>query len=384
MREILVNRADPREIAVMENGHLCEYLTDEPSAGLRTGDLVLGRVERVIAGMDAAFVQIGAERNGFLPLKEKSDSFQGETRLKTGDRVLVQVIREAHGEKGAFLTRDCTVKGVYVMLMPMNRFIGASAKLDSVTADRLRDFGRAAAENRFGLIMRTACQDADPRDVSDEINRLWENWQRIAHDAATAAVGAVLSTDAGSVLTELLKDYIPRGVDAVVSDDPAVETIVNSACPFSLVDSDPLATAGVPAKLEDALRRRVWLKSGANIVIDECEALTVIDVNTAKFTGKRNIERNLTQVNREACEEIARQVRLRAYGGIIVIDMIDMTDEEDREAVLASLREAFANDREKTVVHGFTHLGLIEMTRRRTRIPLREMMKRRENIKPES
>ena len=374
MREILVSRASPREIAVMENGRLCEYMRGKDCMERSAGDLVLGRVERVISGMDAAFVSIGEERNGFLPLKEKSDSFQGEARLRSGDRVLVQIIREAHGEKGAFLSRDCALKGEYVLYMPMNRFVGASAKMEASCADRWRQWGRERAAGQFGLVMRTACQTAESDAVDAEIAQLQHTWQQLSKAASAAPVGAVLLSEKDAMLENILKDYLPRGVDAVVSDDPSIVEAVGSMCPVRLVEADPLQTAGVPEKLHEATQRRVWLKSGANLVIDECEALTVIDVNTAKFTGKQRMEQNLTKVNREACAEIARQVRLRALGGILIIDMIDMTEERDREAVLTALREAFAQDREKTVIHGYTSLGLIEMTRRRTRISLREMM----------
>lgn len=374
MREILVNRASPRAVALMVDGKLWEYLPDE-AAPDSAQTVLTGRVVRVVKGLDAAFVDIGAERNAFLPLKENSDSFLAQGQLREGDRVLVQILREAHGEKGAFLTRDITLVGTHCVLMPMNRFVGVSGKLDGEEAERLRTLGTAITGGTFGLILRTGAARAGEEEIRDDVLRLREAWEKIARESAAAAVGTAL-WQRGNALESLLEDEAARDTAWVISDDPGVEAEVAGRCPFRLVEKDPLATAGVPAQLEEALRRRVWLKSGANLVIDECEALTVIDVNTAKFTGKQRTESNLTRVNVEACREIARQVRLRALGGIILIDMIDMLEEAHREEVLHALRQAFAGDRAKTVIHGFTSLGLIEMTRKRTRKALREALGR--------
>ena len=369
-REILVSRND-RAFAVTENGRLCEYLLEEPAADAMA--VRMGRIVRIVKGIDAAFVDIGETRNGFLPLREKSESFQDTGTLREGDRVLVQIVREAHGEKGAFLTRDISLSGQYLILMPCNRFIGVSGKLSGEQAAKLRTLGSAIAGGRFGLVMRTAAAAAQTADIEREAESLWETWNGIREAAPTAPAPSSL-WEKESALASLLDDYVPRGLACVVSDDPADEALCGGRCPFRLAASDPLRTAGIQEQLREASGRRIWLRSGANLVIDECEALTVIDVNTAKFTGSRTSEKHLTQANIEACGEIARQVRLRSLGGIIIIDMIDMREETDREAVLSALREAFSADRAKTVIHGYTSLGLIEMTRRRTRRSLRDML----------
>ncbi|MBR5344722.1 MAG: ribonuclease E/G [Clostridia bacterium] len=371
MREILVSAAS-HACAVMEDGHLCEYIPEEESGA--SGAILLGKVVRVVKANDAAFVDIGEERNGFLPLKERSDSFVGQP-LREGDRVTVQIVREAHGEKGAFLTRDINLAGESVIFMPCNRFIGASGKLAAAEADRLRTLGRELSSDRFGLVMRTAAAAMTKEAIAAEIDSMQALWFTIAIAAPTAPAPSVL-WQGRTVLESLLDDYVPRGVETVISDDPTIAPFCDGRCPFRLVNADPLETAGIPAKLEEALHRRVWLKSGANLVIDECEALTVIDVNTAKNTARRVHEKALASVNAEACAEIARQIRLRSIGGIIIIDMIDMIDEDDKAHVLEALRSAFAADRSKTVIHGYTSLGLIEMTRRRTRKSLRETLKK--------
>ena len=372
MREILVSAAG-RACAVMEDGRLCEYIPEEKEAA--SGAVLLGKVVRVVRSTEAAFVDIGAERNGFLPLKERSETFAGQP-LREGDRVTVQIVREAHGEKGAFLTRDINLAGESVILMPCNRFVGASGKLSAPEADRLRALGRELAGERFGLVMRTAAAQMPREAIRDEAESLLSRWDAISRAAPAAPAPSVLWAGR-SALESLLDDYVPRGVDRVISDDPAVEALCAGRCEFRPVRADPLETAGVPAKIGEALKRRVWLKSGANLVIDECEALTVIDVNTAKNTARRDHEKAMASVNAEACAEIARQIRLRSLGGIIIIDMIDMIDEEDRAHVLETLRTAFSRDRAKTVIHGYTSLGLIEMTRRRTRKALRETVTER-------
>ncbi len=370
MREILVG-GEPRAFAVMEGGRLCEYIPEDGDAAAKT--VLLGRVVRAAKGMGAAFVDIGEERSGFLPLDEKSDSFTGNQPLREGDRVCVQVVREAHGEKGAFLTRDVSLSGEYVILMPCNRFVGVSAKLNGEPARRLKQMGGEIAAGRFGLVMRTAASGASADAVRSEAEDLFVRWEEIAARAVSAPAPSVLWREC-SALASLLDDYLPRGIDCVISDDEGIAQLVGGRCAFRRVQADPLRTAGVPEKLKEALQRRVWLKSGANLIIDECEALTVIDVNTAKSAARHQMEKNLTRVNTEACREIARQIRLRSLGGIIIIDMIDMTAKEDRDSVLAALKEAFAADRSKTVIHGYTSLGLIEMTRRRTRKSLRETL----------
>ena len=372
-REILVHGG---AVAVMEDGRLCEYLTGS-DGNLLPQTVVRGRVARVVRGMDAAFVDIGADRNGFLPLQEKNltEEAGSAAPLREGDLVTVQIQREAHGEKGAFLTRDITLTGQALVLMPCGRTVGVSGKLDTPVAARLRELGHRLADGRFGLVMRTAAADIAPEAIEAELESLLRVWDTIAREAPVSPAPAVLWT-ARSPLEALLDDLIPRGVDAVISDEPEVETLCAGRCLFRPVAADPMHTAGVPAKLEEALRRRVWLKSGANLIIDECEALTIIDVNTAKNTGKRQAEASMTRVNVEACAEIARQVRLRSLGGIIIIDMIDMLDDAHRSEVLQALRQAFDRDRARTVIHGFTSLGLIEMTRRRTRKALRETLRR--------
>ena len=369
MRTIYVRAGHPREIAVAEDGRLVEYLLDD---GASVAEAVyLGRVERVVPGMKAAFVDIGGEKNGFLPLEERSRSVQLPP-LRDGQRVLVQVKKDAQGVKGAYLTRDISLCGEYVIVMPRNRYIGVSARIeDENLRESMKKLGQAIAGGNFGLVMRAGALGAEEADIRGEAEELMARWEEISKAAPTAHAPSMIHRPR-TPLDSLLDDYLPRGVDGVVTNDEDVARQLSDILPVTVTKEDPMAASGMAAQRDRALRRHVWLDSGGSLVIDRCEAMTVIDVNTAKFTGKRDLADTIFQLNLEACGEIARQVRLRNLSGIILIDMIDMDGEEQRARVLERLNECFAADRVKTVIHGFTSLGLIEMTRKKSRRPLED------------
>ena len=366
MREIT---AVGREIAVTEDGTLCEYLTDTEESGLSEA-VWLGRVVRVMPSLSAAFVDIGQEKNGFLPFAESSKSFQ-QSPLRDGDRVLVQVKREARGEKGAYLTRDITFCGEYVIFMPFNRYIGVSSRVQAEAQRRsLRQLGERLSGGAFGLVLRSAALRAEEADIAAEISRLRASADAVRAAAPTAHAPSMVFRPR-SLLEQLLDDYLPRGGCTLKTTDAAAAERLRGRCPVEVLPEDAQLPPEIAAQRDKARQRRVWLRSGGNLVIDCCEACTVIDVNTAKSTAGSS-RTNQLGTNLEAAEEIARQLRLRNIGGIILIDMIDMEEERDRQRVLDALAEACAADRVKTVIHGFTHLGLVEMTRKRTARSLRE------------
>lgn len=369
MREIYIKAGTVREIALVEDGKLCEYLRDDSAAS--TEAIYAGRVERIVPGMKAAFVDIGQEKNGFLPLEERSQT-AAVPKLQTGDTVLVQVKKEAQGTKGAYLTRDITLCGESVILMPMNRYVGASSRIED-EADRkaLISLGKQIANGAYGLIMRNAALNATEADIRTEVDELACTWNSIMQKVPTAHVPSMVHQPR-TQLDSLLDDYRHRGIDRIVTNDAGLGKQLESIAPVQMATDELMHIARLDHQRDKALQRHVWLDSGASLVIDPCEAMTVIDVNTAKFTGKRDLEQTILKTNLEACKEIARQVRLRNVAGIILIDMIDMEAEEHRQQVLDALREAFAADRVKTVIHGFTSLGLIEMTRKKSRVPLRD------------
>ena len=369
MRRIYVRAGQPREIAVAEDGKLVEYLLDDGASVAEA--IYLGKVERVVSGMKAAFVDIGQEKNGFLPLEERSRSLTLPP-LREGQRVLVQVKKDAQGTKGAFLTRDISLCGEYVIVMPLNRYIGVSARIeDEGTRENMKRLGQTITGGQYGLVMRAGAAGAEEADICEEVETLLARWEAISKAAPTAHAPSMIHRPR-TLLDSLLDDYMPRGVDGVVTDDEGIARMLTGVLPVTITERDPIEASGMNKQRDKALCRHVWLDSGGSLVIDRCEAMTVIDVNTAKFTGKRDLEDTILHLNLEACGEIARQVRLRNLSGIILIDMIDMDTEEHRAQVRERLNECFAADRVKTVIHGFTSLGLIEMTRKKSRQPLED------------
>lgn len=372
MREIWIRCGERREIAVVEDGFLVEYLPEEPDASAEV--VYLGRVERIVPGVKAAFVNIGQDKAGFLPLEERCT--RELPPLQCGQHILVQVRKEAQGVKGAFLSREISLCGEYALLSPQSKKIAVSSRITrEADRKRLKELGANMAGERFGLVMRTSALEADEAAVRSEVEKLWITWQGICKAAPTAHAPSVIHSPR-TLLDAVLEDYRPRGIERIVTNDAALAEKLQSVAPVLTLGENLFEVGRISNQLANAMERRVWLKSGGNLVFDPCEAMTVVDVNTAKFTGDRSLEDTVLQLNLEACAEIARQVRLRNCSGIIIIDMIDMHRQEQRHQVLKELERCFENDRVKTVVHGFTSLGLVEMTRRRARPPLREVMKK--------
>ena len=376
MREIYIRKKNGIDIAVVEDGRLVEYLPADIDASAEA--IYVGRVERIMPGMKAAFIQIGQEKSGFLPLEERSA--RDLPKLQTGMSVLVQVRKEAHGEKGAFLSRDISLCGEYVLYSPMNHMAAVSSRIIKEKHRRnLKELARDISGDAFGLIMRTASQNASEEAIRAEVEELRERWESIRKAAPTAHVPSVLHQPR-TTLDLVLADYHPRGIDRICTNDAALAAALSAYAPVVVMGDKLFDVARISTEVLTALEHRVWLESGGNLVFDPCEAMTVIDVNTAKFTGKMALEDTVPQTNLEACREVARQVRLRNISGIIIIDMIDMVSREHHHAVLEALNKAFSADRVKTVVHGFTSLGLVEMTRKRTRPTLREVYKKESQL----
>lgn len=372
MREIYIRKDEGIDVAVLEDGHLVEFLPADEDASAEA--IYLGRVERVVPGMKAAFIQIGQEKNGFLPLEERNVLHL--PKLQVGMSVLVQVRKEAQGVKGAFLSRDISLCGEYVLFSPLNRMTAVSSR---ITRERdrkaLKELARSISGGEFGLIMRNASLNAPEEAILAEVEELQRRWESIRRAAPTAHVPSVLH-EPRTALDLVLADYHPRGIDRICTNDAALADQLSEYAPVMVMGDNLFDVARITTQVMKAMDRRVWLESGGNLIFDPCEAMTVIDVNTAKFTGKRELADTVLQTNLEACEEIAHQVRLRNLSGIIIIDMIDMASREHHHAVLEKLNHVFAADRVKTVVHGFTSLGLVEMTRKRSRPPLRDALKK--------
>ena len=340
MKRMIIN--GPGYCAVTEDGILVEYIkTDRED---RNGCILLGRAERMMPGLQCAFVDIGRKKNAFLPLDENSGSFSGAP-VRSGQTLIVQIKKEESGEKGALLTRDIAIPGSYVIVMPMNRYIGVSNRIkDDEVRKRLKKTGASIAEGRYGIVLRNAAADADEETIRKEAEKLYEEWKTIEKNADEGGVpGKELwySSD----IARIREDYARYGFEAVSEDIPDPE---------------------ISRQLRAASERKIRLQGGGNIIIDRCEAMTVIDVNTASSRGEQTKEQTVLETNLEACAVIAQQARLRNLGGIILIDFIDMDDEKDRDLVYERLAACFGRDRIKTVIHGWTKLGIMEITRKRT------------------
>lgn len=327
----------------VENGLLTEYIQEDASQ--QYGDIVGGRVERLMPGIGCAFVNIGRKKDGFLPLDEMSRSFEGE-KLKSGVFIPVQIRKEETGNKGAFLTRDLTLAGRTVLLMPLNRHIGISSRItDEEERKRLRETGEEIADGETGLVLRTAAREAGTEEIAEEVRSLAEEWQRIREQIRTGfKAGEVLFHQ--DPVKQMIRDYESMGIQGRKETEAL--------------------SAEMQRQLRESESRMVRIPNGGNIVIDRCEAMTVIDVNSASSGIKGEPEASYTEINLAACETIAAQIRLRNLAGIIMIDFIDMKEEADRQKVAEKLAEVMKRDRRKTVIHGWTRLGIMEMTRKRT------------------
>lgn len=365
-------------LAVIEDDQLCELYVHRPGAGDAAGSIYLGRVENAVPGMNAAFVDIGAEKNGFLSASDAPDG----ALPRPGQPVLVQVSKVQSGQKGHRLTAKVTLPGRCMALLPGQRQAGVSRKLaDPLERDRLRGIARAlTGDGSMGIIMRTASEGVSEAVLQREFEALCEQWRDIEAHAATAKPPRLVY-DNDSLTLRCVRELLAPDVDAVWADGAEVyEALMSHARVLAPALADRIRPheAQTPVfdlyrvdfQLEKALRKYVWLKSGGSLVIEETEAMTVIDVNTAKFTGRGDLEDTVFRTNCEAAAEIVRQLRLRNLGGIIVVDFIDMAKPAHNEALLEKLRELAKTDRSRLTAVGMTGLGLVELTRKKDRRPL--------------
>lgn len=392
--ELLVRQqGQGRQVAALCQGKLLEFIQEEGDADSWVGAVVLGTVERVLPALGAAFVKIGLPLNGFLPLTEQ-ESFDagGKQPLLSGQEVLVQVKKDPLGEKGAFLTRDIALPGQYALYMPHNRHIGVSARIpQGEQREWALALGEALGGGEAGVIVRHGALTARAQDIESEWAALGEAWRAILEKARFHKPPAVLFRE-DSALRGLVRDYGARyrlrltaQEERMLEGLPLPQEDMRLAGP---VEMEALWQGmGVEGQLREALERKISLPGGGTLVIDEREALTTVDVNTAHFTGAPLKGRGpavpsvaLAQ-NLAACPQIARQIRLRNLSGILLIDFIDMESDQEREQVQSALERELEDDRVKTVIHGFTRLGLLEMTRKRTRESLSQALAAREKGK---
>ncbi len=380
------------QIAVLEDGIVVEHFVTSAASASLVGNIYLGIVQNVLPSMEAAFVDIGRGRNGVLYAGEVNWEAAGlgganrkiEQALKPGDYVVVQVSKDPVGHKGARLTTQVSLAGRYLVYVPGASSTGISRKLPDTERQRLKEILREVVPADAGVIIRTASEGVKEEDIRADVDRLQHRWSQIEATAVEtkekAAGAAVALYEEPDVLVKVIRDLFNEDfAQLIVSGDEAWNTIteyVNSVAPeltsklnnYEAADNRPdvFAVHRIDEQLAKAMDRKVWLPSGGTLVIDRTEAMTVIDVNTGKFTGSGgNLEQTVTKNNLEAAEELVRQLRLRDIGGIVVIDFIDMVLESNRDLVLRRLTEALARDRTRHQVSEVTSLGLVQLTRKR-------------------
>jgi ribonuclease E len=369
---------------VLEDKVLVEHYVDRGSHQSLVGNVYLGKVQNVLPSMEAAFVDIGKGRNAVLYAGEvnfDASGLEGEAKrielaLKSGQSVLVQVTKDPVGHKGARLTSQASLPGRYLVYVPGGSMMGISRKLPDTERTRLKQILKQVMPENAGVIVRTAAEGASEEELAHDVARLAAQWESIERKAKSASPPELLYSEPDLTIRVIRDIFNEDFSKLVVSGDEGwdlVDEYVRYVAPHLTDrlehwqdDADAFAHYRIEEHLAKALERKVWLPSGGSLVIDNTEAMTVVDVNTGKFTGQGgNLEETVTRNNLEAAEEIVRQLRLRDVGGIIVIDFIDMVLESNRELVLRRLLECLARDRTKHQVAEVTSLGLVQMTRKR-------------------
>lgn len=396
MNQIVINIDEfQSRAAIIEDEKVVEVLIEREEERRINANIYKGKVANVLPGMESAFVNIGLEKNAFLyvnDLREFEEKYLDgicnserpiEDILTVGDEVVVQVLSEPRGTKGARVTTHYTIPGKYLVLMPNNNHIAISKKIkEEEERNRLEEIVRDLKPENMGVIIRTAAQGKSIFHFEREMEYLVKKWEDIEKKISTAKIGEVLYKDNGIVAT-VLRDIFSNEIDELVIDnEEAYWEVIDYINAFSektlktkikLYNDDEIGIFeryGIEKEIENALKEEVRLECGGYLVIQKTEALISIDVNTGKNTGSYNLEQTVLNTNLEAAREIPRQLRLRNLGGIIIIDFIDMRLEEDKLKVLEALEQNLSKDRIKNNIVHFTDLGLIEMTRKRTGKPL--------------
>ena len=414
--ELIINASSQEiRVALLEGGTVVEVHIERRNDRSIMGNIYRGRVVKVLPGMQAAFVDIGLERAAFLYVTdvyssireyhqmleegwEEQDGLEfesGNSFLKEppqiedvvceGQELLVQVSREPLGTKGTRITAHITIPGRYLVFMPTVNHVGVSRRIrDEVERSRLRDMVLRIRPSDTGFIVRTASEGAQEEELKNDMDLLIRIWENIRHRNEAATAPSLIHSDLNMIL-RVIRDLMTADVKRVIVDSKEeyeqITQFVKSYMPRIRCNIDlyeertPIFDVyGIEMELDKALKRKVWLKSGGYILIEMTEALTAIDVNTGKFVGRRNLEDTILKTNLEAAKEIAYQLRLRNIGGIIIIDFIDMEKESDREMVYQALELALKKDRAKSNILKISEFGLVQMTRKRTRENLSQLL----------
>lgn len=395
MREILVNvdEQNNKTIVVVENGKLIEKYQENYGEERLEGNIYLGKVENVLLGMQAAFVDIGKEKNTFIHIRDIIPKASNETGnkneplnkhniknyIKTGMPILVQIKKDVTSKKGARVSTHINLSGRYAVLMPNSNFITISKKIEKETEkNRLLKIVKEIVPQNYGIIIRTSAEEKSEEEIKRDINNLIITWQEIVNKyekvkKQTTFTPQLIYKNQG-IIEKLIIDLIDQDLSKVIVNDEKTYENIKKVLEKIALETDVkvelkkekniLNIYEIQEQLEKANNRKIWLKCGGFITIDKTEALTAIDVNSGKYVGTKDLEKTIFTVNKEATIEITKQIRLRDIGGIIIIDYIDMENKEDKAKILEILEENLKKDRSKTQVIGFTPLDLLEMTRK--------------------
>ncbi|MGI6036754.1 MAG: Rne/Rng family ribonuclease [Limnochordia bacterium] len=402
MKEIIVNvgRAETR-VAIREDRRLVDLYVERDHDKRIVGNIYKGRVENVLPGMEAAFVDIGLERNAFLYVDDiLLDNGNGSDKplegvhyrsikdmLQVGQQIVVQVTKAAMGTKGARVIGHLSIPGRYLVLMPTVEYIGISRRIEEgEERERLKAIAQEIKPEGMGLIVRTAAYERSKEEIEQDCLFLLQLWNKLERNARKYSAPALLYRDYDLVY-RVLRDLFTAEAGQFIIDCPGeyekvMEMLDSLAPPLKekvklYRGSTPIFEHyGIEKEIEKALQRKVWLDCGGYVVIDQTEALVSIDVNTGKFTGSKNLATTVLKTNLDAATEIARQLRLRNIGGIVIIDFIDMESQEHKDLVLARLEEETKKDKTKVHILGFTNLGLVELTRKKVNQTLRAEMQK--------
>jgi ribonuclease G len=401
-QDILINWS-PQEtrVAIVEHGAVQELHVERTLERGLVGNVYLGKVARVLPGMQSAFIDIGLERAAFLHVADvwhppaEGESLSAsrasqpqipiEKQVFEGQALMVQVIKDPIGTKGARLSTQISIAGRLLVFLPQDDHIGVSQKIPTAQRDELRSRMQAlAGKEGGGFILRTNGEDASDDELGDDIAYLRKAWARIKDASVRLPAQSLLHQDL-NLLQRVLRDLVGEGTQTIrVDSREQFDALKAFGAEFMPMAAEKLQhykgerpifdLYAIDEEVAKALGRRVELKSGGYLIVDQTEALTTVDVNTGGFVGARNFDDTIFKTNLEAAQAIARQLRLRNLGGIIIVDFIDMVREDHREAVLGEFRKQLARDRVKTMAGGFSQLGLVEMTRKRTRESLAHML----------
>jgi len=393
LKEIIINVTEEEtKVGVLEDKVLVELYIERSLNQRLVGNIYKGKVENVLPGMQAAFVDIGLEKNAFLYVEEaipnRVPGEQGEREdelpkptisdvVKSGQDIMVQITKEPIGTKGPRVTTHVTLPGRFLVLMPNVDYVGISRRIeDEEERERLRSIAERLKPEGMGVIVRTVAEGTSEEEFQQDMFLLTKLWKKIQNRAAHGPVPNIIHKDL-ELVQRILRDLFTEDIDRLVIDSrydyEKVLELLDLIAPHlkakvQLVEGkNVFEEYGLELELDKILKRKVWLKCGGYIVIDQTEALTAIDVNTGKYVGTSNLAETVLNTNLDAAVEIARQLRLRNIGGIIIIDFIDMVSDEDRQKVLQALEEEIKKDKTKTNILGITQLGLVEMTRKKVR-----------------